>query len=49
MEKKQTLEEAAKQYAQGKSSADVFREAHIRDFMAGAKWMRDKIKGGDNE
>jgi hypothetical protein len=39
MEKKQTLEEAAKEYAQGKSSADVFREAHIRDFIQGAKWQ----------
>lgn len=29
------LEDKARQYAEGKSSASVFRDAHIRDFKAG--------------
>lgn len=30
-----SLEDKAKQYAENKSSASVFRDAHIRDFKAG--------------
>lgn len=29
------LEDKARQYAEGKSSASVFRDAHIKDFKAG--------------
>ena len=29
------LEDKAREYAEGKSSASVFRDAHIRDFKAG--------------
>jgi len=29
------LEDRAREYAEGKSSASVFRDAHIRDFKAG--------------
>lgn len=35
------LESEAKEYAENKSSVDVFKEAHIKDFIAGAtsKWV----------
>jgi hypothetical protein len=39
--KKETLEEAAKKYAEGKSSVEVFQEAHIIDFNNGAKWQQE--------
>jgi len=29
--------------ATGKSSIDVFKEAHIRDFIAGAKWQAERM------
>jgi hypothetical protein len=39
-----TKEELAEQYAEGKSSSSVFKEAHKRDFLAGfaaaePKWI----------
>ena len=37
---KETLEEAAEKYAENKSSAKVFQEAHIIDFKAGADWFK---------
>jgi len=40
--KQETLEEVAKKYAENKSSAEVFQEAHIIDFKAGAKWMQER-------
>lgn len=40
---RETLEEAAEKYAEGKSSSSVFREAHIKDFMAGAKWQAERM------
>jgi hypothetical protein len=50
MGNKETLE-AAKIYATGKSSIDVFKEEHIRDFMEGAKWQQeqDKNKYSEND
>ena len=39
--KQETLEEAAKKYAEGKSSVEVFQEAHIIDFNNGAKWQQE--------
>jgi hypothetical protein len=41
MGNKETLE-AAEIYATGKSGSDVFKEAHIRDFMEGAKWQQEQ-------
>ena len=43
MENNETLEEVAENYATGKSSSDVFKEAHIRDFIAGAKWQAERM------
>ena len=37
-----TLEEVAKKYAEGKSSSPVFQEAHITDFINGAKWQQER-------
>ena len=39
-----TKEQLAEQYAENKSSSDVFRRAHIKDFLAGweagqSKWI----------
>lgn len=34
-----SLEDASKEYAEGKSSSSVFQEAHIEDFKAGAEWQ----------
>jgi hypothetical protein len=42
--KQETLEEAAERYATGKSSSDVFKKAHIRDFIEGAKWQQEQDK-----
>lgn len=42
-----TLKQEAKEYAKTKSSSDVFKEAHSKDFIAGAtsKYVeREKIK-----
>ena len=36
---KETLNEAAEKYAENKSSAEVFQEAHIIDFKSGANWQ----------
>ena len=36
--KKEEIEQAAREYSTGKSSSDVFREAHETDFIAGANW-----------
>ena len=35
---KEEIEQAAREYSTGKSSSDVFREAHETDFIAGANW-----------
>ena len=48
MGNKETLE-AAKIYATGKSSIDVFKEEHIRDFMEGAKWQQEQDKNKYSE
>ena len=37
-----TKEELAEQYAQGKSSSKVFREAHVKDFLEGYKASEPK-------
>ena len=37
------LDELAEEYASGKSSSDVFKEAHKRDFIAGAKAILEII------
>jgi hypothetical protein len=47
--KQETLEEVAERYAISKSSSDVFKEAHIRDFMAGAKWQQEQDKNKYSE
>jgi hypothetical protein len=41
--KQETLEEAAKKYAKGKSSSSVFQEAHKRDFITGANWQAERM------
>jgi hypothetical protein len=41
--KQETLEEAAEEYAKGKSSSSVFQDAHKRDFIAGAKWQAERM------
>ena len=40
---KETLEEAAKKYAEGKSSASIFQVAHENDFIKGAKWQQERM------
>ena len=40
---KETLEEAAEHYAEGKSSNSTFRNTHIRDFKAGADWQQERM------
>jgi hypothetical protein len=47
--KQETLEEAAERYATGKSSSDVFKKAHIRDFIEGAKWQQEQDKNKYSE
>ena len=47
--KQETLEEAAERYATGKSSSDLFKEAHIRDFINGAKWQQEQDKNKFSE
>ena len=42
--KKETLEEAAKKHATGKSSSPVFQAVHTLDFIAGAKWQQQQGK-----
>jgi hypothetical protein len=42
--KKETLEEAAKKHATGKSSSPVFQAVHTLDFIAGAKWQQEQDK-----
>ena len=37
-------EQLAEEYAEGKSSSSVFREAHIRDFLAGFSAKEKQIK-----
>lgn len=37
------LEEAAENYAEGKSSSSVFQESHKRDFINGAKWQQEQM------
>lgn len=39
----EALEEAAERYAEGKSSSSVFQEAHIIDFIQGAKWQQERM------
>jgi hypothetical protein len=41
--KQETLEESAEKYAEGKSSNFSFRNTHIRDFKAGAKWQSERM------
>lgn len=41
--KQETLEEVAEKYAESKSSASVFQEAHKRDFIEGAKWQAERM------
>lgn len=41
--KQVTLEEVAEEYAISKSSSSVFQKAHIRDFIAGAKWQQERM------
>jgi hypothetical protein len=43
MNNKETIEEAAKRYAESKSSNFSFRNTHIRDFKEGAKWQAEKM------
>lgn len=43
MKLKETLEEAAERYAENKSSAEVFQEAHIIDFIAGANYQAERM------
>lgn len=38
-----TAEQAAKAYAENKSSSPVFKEAHINDFIAGANWQASQL------
>jgi hypothetical protein len=49
MNNKETIEEAAERYATGKSSSDVFKKAHIRDFIEGAKWQQEQDKNKYSE
>jgi hypothetical protein len=42
--KKETLEEAAKKHATGKSSSPVFQAVHTLDFIAGALWQQKQDK-----
>lgn len=42
------LNESAEKYAEHKSSSPVFKEAHIKDFKAGAQWQAEqKQSAGD--
>ena len=41
--KPKTLDEAAENYAEGKSSSSVFQEAHKKDFINGAKWQQERM------
>ena len=41
--KRETLEEVAERYAEGKSSSSVFQEAHKKDFIDGAKWQQERM------
>ena len=43
MNNKETIEEAAKRYAESKSSNFSFRNTHIRDFKAGAKYQAERM------
>lgn len=43
MKNKETIEEAAENYAEGKSSNPKFRNTHIRDFIEGAKWQAERM------
>ena len=48
-----TKEQLAEQYAEGKSSSSVFKEAHKRDFLAGftaaePKWISVEIPPKDD-
>ena len=40
----ETLEEAAKKHATGKSSSPVFQAVHTLDFIAGALWQKQQDK-----
>ena len=42
--KEETLEEAAKKHATGKSSSPVFQAVHTLDFIAGALWQKQQDK-----
>jgi hypothetical protein len=44
MKKQETLEEAAKKHATGKSSSPVFQAVHTLDFIAGALWQQQQDK-----
>lgn len=46
--KQETLEEAAEKYATGKSSSEVFKKAHIDDFIAGATWQAERMYTEDD-
>ena len=41
--KQETLEEVAEKYAESKSSASVFQEAHKRDFIDGANYQAERM------
>jgi hypothetical protein len=41
--KQETLKDAAERYSEGKSSNFSFRNTHIRDFIAGAKWQAERM------
>ena len=38
------IEQRAEEYAKGKSSSEVFRDAHIKDYIAGATEERERGK-----
>lgn len=52
MTKQEKIQEAAEKYASSKSSSEVFKRAHINDFIAGANWSEEdkwiKIESEDN-
>lgn len=40
---KQKIEEAAKEYAEPRSSAEVFRHSHIADFTSGVEFSQNEL------
>jgi len=41
MTKEEKIQEAAEKYASTKSSSEVFKRAHIEDFISGANWTEE--------